>query len=136
LYHRWQIQGRRETPAPYWIADALDGHGGCYYTFGDRRQQDLTSYFNQAQAAFESIAKISDENTLVVQMLAFSEPDRQLKRYGLMMNHAGFTELKFAELANAQDGRIWRHVPNRKWYATRLGSTPSSSEVVLFHKLR
>ena len=27
LYHRWQVQGRRETPAPFWIVTAasLDG---------------------------------------------------------------------------------------------------------------
>ena len=34
LYHRWQIHGRRETPAPYWIADLRDGHGEAYYTMG------------------------------------------------------------------------------------------------------
>src|SRR5262249_14765497 len=25
LYHRWQINGRRETAAPYWIANLADG---------------------------------------------------------------------------------------------------------------
>ena len=36
LYHRWQVLGRRETPAPYWIADIRDGHGASYYTMGSR----------------------------------------------------------------------------------------------------
>jgi hypothetical protein len=36
LYHRWQVLGRRETPAPFWIAGTLDGAGASYYTFGDR----------------------------------------------------------------------------------------------------
>jgi hypothetical protein len=27
LYHRWQVQGRRETPAPFWIAACQDGQG-------------------------------------------------------------------------------------------------------------
>ena len=37
LYHRWQVKGRRETPAPFWIAGTLDGDGASFYTFGDRR---------------------------------------------------------------------------------------------------
>jgi len=136
LYHRWQVQGRRETPAPYWIANALDGHGASFYTFGDRQEPQLNSYFDRALAAFRSIARISNENTLVVQMLAFSEPEWQLPRYGLMMKRAGFAEMKFPHLANAPDGRVWRRVPNRKWYASQQGGTNSSNEVVLFYKLR
>ena len=30
LYHRWQILGRRETPAPFWIAGTLDGAGASF----------------------------------------------------------------------------------------------------------
>jgi hypothetical protein len=135
LYHRWQVQGRRETPAPFWIAAALDGNGESYYTFGDRKEQQLNSYFDQALAAFTSIARVADEDTLVVQMVAFSEPEWQLERYASMMKQAGFSELRFPELANAPDGRVWRSVPNRKWYASQRGTTPSSSEVVLFHVL-
>jgi DNA modification methylase len=136
LYHRWQVQGRRETPAPFWIAASLDGNGASYYTFGDRKEQQLNSYFNNALASFESIARIADENTLVVQMVAFSEPEWQLNRYASMMDNAGFREIKFPQIANAPDGRVWRSVPNRKWYASQRGTTPSSSEVVLFHALR
>jgi hypothetical protein len=135
LYHRWQVQGRRETPAPFWIAASLDGNGASYYTFGDRKEQQLNSYFDHALSAFRSIAKIADKNTLVVQMVAFSEPEWQLERYASVMKQAGFTELRFPKLANAPDGRVWRSVPNRKWYASQRGTTPSSSEVVLFHSL-
>lgn len=135
LYHRWQVKGRRETPAPFWIAASLDGQGASYYTFGDRKAQELESYFEQALAAFTSIARIADKGTLVVQMLAFAEPEWQLKRYVEMMDHAGFREVRFRELANGLDGRIWRSVPNRKWYASQRGTTPSSNEVVLFHTL-
>jgi hypothetical protein len=136
LYHRWQVKGRRETPAPFWITASLDGQGASYYTFGDRKAQQLNSYFEQAQAAFTSIAKISDRQTLIVQMVAFAEPEWQLERYSAMMENAGFSELTFPQLANSPDGRIWRSVPNRKWYASQLGITASSKEVVLFHKLR
>lgn len=69
------MQGRKETPAPFWITASLDGNGASYYTFGDRKQQQLNSYYNQALAAFNSIAKVADKNTLVVQMVAFSQPN-------------------------------------------------------------
>ena len=44
-YHRWTINQRVETPAPFWIADCKDGQGAAYYTLGDRRQLALDSYF-------------------------------------------------------------------------------------------
>jgi hypothetical protein len=31
LYHRWQVDGRRETPAPYWLTNCQDGKGASYY---------------------------------------------------------------------------------------------------------
>ncbi|MHC4075654.1 MAG: DNA methyltransferase, partial [Planctomycetota bacterium] len=46
LYHRWQVDGRRETPAPYWIAGCQDGQGDSYYNFGSRQQPELRSYFD------------------------------------------------------------------------------------------
>lgn len=136
LYHRWQVQGRRETPAPFWITSCLDGQGASHYTFGDRNEYGLNTYFASGLAAFQSIARVINNQTLVVQMVAFSDPKPQLKRYAEMMHEAGFAEVQFPELANRQDGRVWRSVPNRKWYASQRGATPSSSEVVLFHRLR
>lgn len=136
LYHRWQVQGRRETPAPFWIAGSLDGCGASFYTFGDRHQSDLSDYYVQARGAFSSVAKISDRDTTIVQMIAFSEPEWQLPKYLEMLAEAGLEERKFKGLANAPDGRVWRSVPNRKWYATREEQSGSSSEVVLFHQKR
>lgn len=52
------------------------------------------------------------------------------------MKDSGFTEISFPELANGRDGRVWRSVPNRKWYADKIGATAGSKEVVLFHKIR
>src|SRR5207237_7520769 len=49
LYHRWQIRGRQETPAPYWITGMTDGNGASFYTFGDRQEKGLTSYFQSVQ---------------------------------------------------------------------------------------
>jgi hypothetical protein len=136
LYHRWQVLGRRETPAPFWIAGELDGAGASFYTFGGRHKAELREYFEQAQRAFSSVAKVADDQTLVVQMVAFSESSWQLPAYLEMMRNSGFEEVLFPALANYTDGRSWRSVPNRKWYADAKGATSSSTEVVLFHKKR
>jgi hypothetical protein len=37
LYHRWQIDGGKEAPLPFMIANKLDGAGSSYYTMGDRK---------------------------------------------------------------------------------------------------
>lgn len=135
LYHRWQVQGRRETPAPYWIANTLDGDGSSFYTFGDRKQPNLTTYFDSAFAAFSSISQIASRETTIVQMIAFSDPSWQLPEYLAMMERAGFRERIYARANDSIDGRIWRKIPNRKFYADQKGDTLSSKEVVLFHQL-
>ncbi len=135
LYHRWQVQGRKETPAPFWIANTLDGNGASFYTFGDRRQQNLTRYYEQLSAAFNSIAQVADDGTLLVQLVAFSDPSWQLPKYLEVMEEANFGEVSFPASVNSPDGRLWRHVPNRKWYADQRGATAGSKEVVLFHRL-
>lgn len=136
LYHRWQIQGRRETPAPFWIAGTQDGCGASFYTFGDRKQKRLNGYFAQAEATFRSLAALSDRGTVIVQMVAFSDPSWQLPRYLEAMANAGLTETKPEQVSDSRDGRIWRAVPNRKWYASQQGEIGPSKEVVLFHRVR
>jgi hypothetical protein len=52
LYHRWQVDGRKEAPAPFWIANKLDGSGASYYTMGDRKYPQLkTSTLNATTVA-------------------------------------------------------------------------------------
>ena len=63
LYHRWQIHGRKETPAPYWIANCLDGNGASFYTFGDRKNKTLENYFENMREAYGALATLSDEAT-------------------------------------------------------------------------
>ena len=75
----------------------------------------------------------ADQETVVVQMVVFSYPAWQLPNYLAMMSAAGFSEFKFAKQSDAPDGRLWRVVPNRKWYAR--GDVGASNEVVLFHRL-
>lgn len=130
LYHRWQVNGRRETAAPYWIADKLDGDGERYYTLGNRHEKELKTYFRNLKSIFSSIAKIIDGNTIVVQMVAFSDPEWQLPKYLEVLEEAGLMEIQPGTDAAA---RIWRNVPNRKWHAERQERRAGSKEVVLFH---
>jgi hypothetical protein len=136
LYHRWQVQGRRETPAAFWIANTLDGNGASFYTFGDRKVHQLKSYFRHSGDAFKSIARLCNPDTWVVQMVAFSDPSWQLPKYISIMDKAGFSEIRLPGVPDTSDGRVWRSVPNRKWYASQRGMTASSNEVVLFHRVR
>jgi hypothetical protein len=136
LYHRWQVDGRKEAPAPFWIANKLDGEGSSYYTMGDRKYPNLATYFAQLKVALASIAAVSDERTVIVQVVGFSDPSWQLPEYLAVNAAAGLEELWPARLAGEADGRLWRSVPNRKWHADQLGRIPASQEVVLFHRRR
>lgn len=135
LYHRWQINGRRETPLPYWLADQQDGNGASYYTFGGRHKAGQIDYFQNALEAFQSIARLSGRDTIIVQMVGFSQPIEHLRRYLQIMNHAGFEEFTLRNIPDSHDGRLWRSVPNRKWYANRPSTSSTAKEVVLFHRL-
>jgi len=135
LYHRWKVQGRWETPAPFWVANSMDGRGMSYYTLGDRKQKNLEDYFTNLQAAFMSLSSICKKNTWLVQMVGFSDPGWQLSRYLEILCQCGFCEIKFRDHFDSLDGRIWRAVPSRKWYATYQDNTKNTAkEVVLFHK--
>lgn len=131
LYHRWQVQGRRETPAPYWLAALKDGHAASHYTFGSRSTLGLDNYFRNVQECFGSVRKIVARNALVVQLVAFSDTESQLPRYLEAMDAAGFAE---TIPAGEGENRIWRSVPNRKWYCNVVNRQDASREVVLFHR--
>jgi len=73
LYHRWQVKGRRETPAPFWVVGSRDGKGASYYTFGDRKKPGLDFYYENLLAAFKSLAMIADRRTMLIQLVAFSD---------------------------------------------------------------
>jgi len=137
LYHRWQVQGGKETPAPFWIADRRDGAGSSYYTFGDRNTHALRTYFVTLRAALDSVAAVCDRDTSILQVVAFSKPEWQLPRYLSVADDAGLEEHFLAPAKRGeQPERLWRTVPNRKWHASQRGYTTGSEEVVLFHRLR
>lgn len=129
LYHRWQVDGRRETPAPYWIAGCNDGQGASFYNFADRRPYAANNYFRTSLLTLRAIRRTLRDGGYMVQMVAFNRPDEQLQRYLDNMQAAGF-----AEISVGSDGRIWRQVPNRKWHASQQGPTNSANEVVLVHR--
>jgi len=128
LYHRWQVDGRRETPAPYWIAGCADGQGASFYNFGDRQEQNAKTYFASSLSTLQSIRRVMAKGAIMIQMVAFGDSKRHLPRYLDNMEQAGFHELR------SGFRRIWRNVPNRRWHATIRGQTNSSREVVLVHE--
>ena len=136
LYHRWQVDGRKEAPLPFMIANKLDGAGSSYYTMGDRKYPGLKTYFDSIRATMSSVASLADRHTIIVQMVAFSEQDWQLPRYLETMEEAGLVEMFLPVLQNEGDGRLWRSVPGRRWYSDQRGNTPGSHEVVLIHEKR
>jgi hypothetical protein len=133
LYHRWQVDGRKETPAPFWIANRADGDGAAYYTMG-ARTKELNTYFANLKASLQSVAALCERDTMVVQVVAFSQPEWQLPRYLSVADDVGLTELLLPSGVSTPDGRLWRTVPNRRWYADQRGATNGSQEVVLFHR--
>jgi DNA modification methylase len=135
LYHRWQINGRRETPAPYWITNCQDGRGDSYYNFGSRHQANHQSYFEISRKTLKAIRNVMRTDAYIVQLLAFSDPHSHLCRYLENMESAGFKEISLKTRQRVSDDtRIWRNVPNRKWHANLRGNTSGSKEVVLIHR--
>lgn len=138
-YHRWKLRGRLETPLPYFIAGQLDGHGLSHYTMAARSDRSLNTYFDRLESAFVDIAAMCARSTWVVQVVGFNDVDAQLPRYLRAMSHAGFAEVNFNELGNGADGRLWRDVPGRRWWARagdRSDVAPHTArEVVLVHRL-
>ena len=133
LYHRWQVKGRRETPAPYWIAEVSDGYYESHYTGGSRTPTGERRYFAMIRSAFSSIRQVLAPEALVVQLVGFADVKRQLPEYLAAMDEAGF-EIVRHSLGRRQ--QLWRNVPNRKWYAKLQGAVDASSELLLFHRPR
>jgi len=128
LYHRWQVDGRRESPAPYWISACNDGQGAAFYNFGDRRDPEAKDYFERSLKTLCAVRKVIADGGLMVQLVAFADPVGHLGRYLANMEAAGFSEVAPSEL------RAWREVPNRRWHAALRGKTAGSNEVVLIHR--
>lgn len=129
LYHRWQVDGRKETDAPYWIAGCNDGDGATHYNFAGRQATGVDRYFEKACETFSSVRSIMKDGAFLVQMIAFSDPKKQLPRYLKTMCQSGYKEVRLES-----NQRTWRQVPGRRWHANLKGNTSSSREVVLVHE--
>lgn len=132
LYHRWQVLGRRETPAPYWIADLKDGHKASHYTMGCRSPFGIREYFVKIRQTFENLRKSLSAETTVVQLVAFSRTEEQLPLYQKAMIEAGYEELHLPYMITNNSIRT---VPNRKWYTYKQERNDSSHEVLMIHRV-
>ena len=137
-YHRWKLRGRREISAPYWIANRTDGLGLASYTMHARSGSSLVRYFEHLGAAFADLRQMASTSTLLVQMVGFNNVPQQLHQYLATMKQSGFEEVLIPELATADDGRLWRSVPGRRWWATTTTlqdvAPHTAREVVLIHR--
>jgi hypothetical protein len=136
LYHRWQVLGRRETAAPYWIAESNDGQGASFYTFCDRRRPDHDErYFERLQQCFTAVRQVVSEGCVVAQLVGFSRPEDQLPLYQAAMAAAGFQEFDFTKLKGGHRREdFWRAVPNRKFYVWLRDHTRQTKEILLLHR--
>ncbi len=133
LYHRWQVAGRRETPAPYWFIGANDGQGASFYTLGSRSQLGQDNYFHAVTEVFRSVRSIAHPKAPVVQLVSFFDVDNQLPTFLQAMEQAGYEE--FCPIG-ANHTNFWRTVPNRKWYNRIDAARGSGQELLLFHRPR
>lgn len=132
LYHRWQVDGRHETPAPYWMAGCQDGRGNAFYNFADRYASAEDKYFSESLRTLSGIRAVMAQRAIIVQLVAFSDPARQLRKYLSNMQSASFEEIRLSD--NLQHRRLWRDVPSRRWHANSKGKSSGSREVVLIHR--
>ena len=129
LYHRWQVRGRKETPAPYWIAQVPDGYYASHYTGGSRTPTGEQRYFSMIRDVYAAIRPRLAEDGVVVQLIGFADVETQLPLYLAAMNQAGFHEW-----SPPTGQRLWRTVPNRKWHAKLQTTGDATSELLLFHR--
>lgn len=132
LYHRWQVRSRKETAAPYWIANSRDGLGPAYYMMGSRSPLGQRNYFDRLTLAFSRLRPLISRDGLVVQLVAFNDPNVQLALFMDAMCAAGFEAARSAQDVMA---KMTREVANRRWYA-RGHESASSREVLLIHRPR
>lgn len=130
LYNKWQIASRKETCLPYYISGMNDSQPEAYYTFGGRSKTGVMKYFDLITQSFLSISKVIHPKAVVAQLVGFSDCAVQLSSYLRAMKEAGYKEI-FP--LSAEGKRLWREVPNRKWYTNGRDKWDASKEVLLFH---
>jgi hypothetical protein len=132
LYHRWQVNSRKETPAPFYFAGFQNGRGESHYTLGGRSRLGSENYFTRVREIFESIYPFVHPDALLVQLVAFSNPEIQLPAFLESMRLAGYEELQLLTAPNKE--RPSRLVPNRKWYTNIENNQHAGNEILIFHR--
>lgn len=136
LYHKWQVNGRQETRLPYWIISSNQVEPEQFYTMGARDTEfSLELYISTMFFVFENLNAVMEHNGVLVQVVAFTNVARQLPLFLAALNETGFEEIRNIDPTSV-DGRLWRKVPNRKWFNRVGAKQPRCSEVVLFHRKR
>lgn len=130
LYNRWQVNGRRETAAPYWIAGIDDYRGESYYTFGSRSATGLQRYFMNLCECYSALRPFLADDAIILQLVSFRKPDEYLPRFLSAMRQARYKEI---EIPNG-GYRPRRVIPNRKWYARTGAIDNSAMEVLIAHQ--
>jgi len=128
LYHRWQHKGRKQTPAPYWIANVPDGHGASFYTGGSQTPTGLRNYFTMITSAFSSVSEMLAPGGYAVQLVGFSDAEHQLPAYLECLRKAGLEECEVV------GGRLDRQVAHRRWYTRRFDDVDTATEYMLVHR--
>jgi len=113
---------------PYWLADSRDGLGPRHYTMGGRSQVGEEVYFAEIEGTWRALRRLLKHDALVVQVVAFASPDRQLPRYLHAMEQAGYAS------AGDLPTPSWRDVPNRRWYFRVRPERGETREVLLVHR--
>jgi DNA modification methylase len=132
LYNKWQIASRKETYLPYYISGMNDSQPEAYYTFGGRSKSGMSQYFDLLSQSFLSVSKVAHPKAIIAQLVGFSDTRIQLPLYLKAMNEAGYKEIY---PLSSGGKRVWRDVPNRKWYTNGRDMWDASKEVLLFHAL-
>jgi len=136
LYNRWQLEGRRELKAPYFISECSDLGHASQYTIVPRSAKTSDAYFNTISRGFRAANALLKSDAHVVQLVSFADASTSLPRYMQALSDAG---LDLCETYMHSAGELaWRSVPGRRWYA-RVGAVMDSSaaqEVLLVHRKR
>lgn len=139
LYNKWQVQGRAETRAPYFIAGVPDLGSPARYTLVPRHassEEAYGRYFHAIHDSFKAVSQRLSAHSTVIQLVSFANTEAALPRYLEALRSAS---LELCDVyVSAVGGLSWRRVPSRRWY-TRVGATADSDaahEVLLVHRKR
>lgn len=136
LYNKWQLAGRRELRAAFYLSDCEDIGGAADYTIVDRRSKSQHRYFAEIRDSFSSVCRLLRNDGRVIQLVSFASAEVSMPLYLGAMADAGFDECETYVRVGA--GHQWRNVPGRRWYARvkAVADSSASREVLLVHKKR